>query len=440
MEAVILVGLQGAGQSSFYRERFFATHVRISLDLLKTRHRERRLLQACVETGQRFVVDNTNPTRAERAGLHPGRQGGRVPGRRLLLPLPSRGLHAAERAAARGPAGAVEGPPRDGGPDGTPRRGTKGSTNCTTSGSTRPAASWSRGGGMKLDELDGRMRAFEAALDPCVLPGVYMVARLDGRQFHPADQGGPPVRGPLRPPVPRHDAPDRRAPDDGLRAQGAYGYTQSDEISLLFGPDEDGFGRKLRKLLSVLSGEASTGSRCSWVRWPCSTAGSRSCPRSEHVVDYFRWRDEDAHRNALNAHCYWLLRKQGRAAGEADEELRGLSVSAKNELLFRHGINFNDLPPWQKRGSGLYWEEYERPGSNPLTGERVVARRRRIRHDLDLPVRTPTRRSSGICWHEASSRFPAAGHPAWRANPPGGYDVCHDNQGKNPHPAIGPGG
>ncbi len=67
MEAVILVGLQGAGKSSFYRERFFNTHQRISLDLLRTRHRERRFLQFCVETRLRFVVDNTNPTRADRA-------------------------------------------------------------------------------------------------------------------------------------------------------------------------------------------------------------------------------------------------------------------------------------------------------------------------------------------------------------------------------------
>ena len=66
MEAVIFVGLQGAGKSTFYRERFFATHVRLSLDMLKTRHRERRLLRACVEALQPFVVDNTNPTRAER--------------------------------------------------------------------------------------------------------------------------------------------------------------------------------------------------------------------------------------------------------------------------------------------------------------------------------------------------------------------------------------
>jgi predicted kinase len=66
VEAVIFIGLQGTGKSTFYKERFFATHLRINLDMLKTRHRERRFLQTCLETHQRFVVDNTNPTRAER--------------------------------------------------------------------------------------------------------------------------------------------------------------------------------------------------------------------------------------------------------------------------------------------------------------------------------------------------------------------------------------
>lgn len=67
MEAVLLIGIQGAGKSTFYCRRFFETHVRVSLDLLKTRHREARLLHMCLDTGQPFVVDKTNPTVAERA-------------------------------------------------------------------------------------------------------------------------------------------------------------------------------------------------------------------------------------------------------------------------------------------------------------------------------------------------------------------------------------
>lgn len=67
MEAIVFIGLQGAGKSSFYKDRFFTTHMRISLDLVKTRNRERQFLDSCLATGQRFVIDNTNPTRQERA-------------------------------------------------------------------------------------------------------------------------------------------------------------------------------------------------------------------------------------------------------------------------------------------------------------------------------------------------------------------------------------
>ena len=67
MEAIIFVGIQAAGKSTFYRERFFDTHIRINLDILRTRHRERILVRACVDTKQPFVADNTNVLAAERA-------------------------------------------------------------------------------------------------------------------------------------------------------------------------------------------------------------------------------------------------------------------------------------------------------------------------------------------------------------------------------------
>src|SRR4028118_312040 len=67
MAAVILIGIQAAGKSTFYRERFFDTHVRINRDMLKTKHREAVLLEACLRAKQPFVVDNTNVLAAERA-------------------------------------------------------------------------------------------------------------------------------------------------------------------------------------------------------------------------------------------------------------------------------------------------------------------------------------------------------------------------------------
>ena len=61
-----MCGVQGSGKTTLYRERFFDTHVRVSMDLLRSRAREAAFLTLCLETGQRFVVDNTNPTPADR--------------------------------------------------------------------------------------------------------------------------------------------------------------------------------------------------------------------------------------------------------------------------------------------------------------------------------------------------------------------------------------
>jgi len=77
MQLIILMGLQACGKSTFYRENFFYTHMRISLDMLKTRHRERELVTRCFELKQRLVIDNTNPTLEDRARyIEPAREHG----------------------------------------------------------------------------------------------------------------------------------------------------------------------------------------------------------------------------------------------------------------------------------------------------------------------------------------------------------------------------
>ena len=88
-EAIIFVGLQGAGKSTFYRERFFTSHLRLNLDMLRTRRREALLLAACIEGKISFVADNTNPTPEERARfIAPARAAGiRIVGYYFDIPL-----------------------------------------------------------------------------------------------------------------------------------------------------------------------------------------------------------------------------------------------------------------------------------------------------------------------------------------------------------------
>ena len=62
---ILFTGLQASGKTTFYRQ-FFSELVHVNLDTLHTRNKERLLLDECFASGVSFVVDNTNPTRADR--------------------------------------------------------------------------------------------------------------------------------------------------------------------------------------------------------------------------------------------------------------------------------------------------------------------------------------------------------------------------------------
>jgi predicted kinase len=77
MTAIILIGIPASGKTTFCKEQLFNTHVRLNLDMLKTRHREKLLLQACITAQQSFVIDNTNASPAERERfITPAREAG----------------------------------------------------------------------------------------------------------------------------------------------------------------------------------------------------------------------------------------------------------------------------------------------------------------------------------------------------------------------------
>ena len=69
-ELVILVGLQASGKSTFFRERFAATHEHVSKDLFRNNknpnRRQAQLIEASLKEGSPVVVDNTNPTVEDR--------------------------------------------------------------------------------------------------------------------------------------------------------------------------------------------------------------------------------------------------------------------------------------------------------------------------------------------------------------------------------------
>lgn len=241
---------------------------------------------------------------------------------------------------------------------------------------------------MKFNEFDQQMRIYETVNDHCVLPGVWMVARLDGRSFTKLTRETHQFEAPFD--VRFRDmmlcTVEHLIGECGFRV--VYGYTQSDEISLLFDLKETAFNRKTRKYNSVLAGEASA---CFSLKLQAHAVfDCRICelPSIATVVEYFQWRAADAHRNALNGHCYWMLRKQGDSVTEATGKMNKLPVSAKNEMLFQAGINFNDVPFWQRRGIGAWWDYQSKPGFNPVTQEEITTERRVLRWTVEQPEMT----------------------------------------------------
>jgi predicted kinase len=73
MEVVILIGLPGAGKSTFYRQRLASTHAHVSRDnFLNHRHPARRqaaLIEEALTGGRDVVVDNTNLRTVDRAPI-----------------------------------------------------------------------------------------------------------------------------------------------------------------------------------------------------------------------------------------------------------------------------------------------------------------------------------------------------------------------------------
>lgn len=238
---------------------------------------------------------------------------------------------------------------------------------------------------MKFDDLDKKMRIFETARDYCIMPGTYIVTRMDGRNFTRLTKEVYEFKAPFDEQFRDYMIETtKHLMNCGFKI--VYGYTQSDEISLLFHFEDNTFGRKTRKINSILAGEASAMFTKLLNGIACFDCRVSELPNKEAVIDYFHWRQSDAHRNSLNAHCYWALRKEGASYLDATNLLSGMSVANKNELLFNNGINYNDLPNWHKRGTGIYWKNFVKKGYNPKENIEVETIRRNLYVDLNIPM------------------------------------------------------
>lgn len=164
-------------------------------------------------------------------------------------------------------------------------------------------------------------------------------------------------------------------------------YHQSDEISILLTnydklTTQSWFDNNLQKIVSVSASLATAKfnevMRAKYPDKPLATFDSRAwvLPQDE-VCNYFLWRQQDATKNSISMVAQ---------ANFPHKELQGLNgVQLKDKLMLEKGVNWNDIPVWQKRGVCIVKETYPKMIELP-DGELKRFSRTRWNVDYNIPV------------------------------------------------------
>ncbi|KAI8980123.1 tRNAHis guanylyltransferase [Trametes punicea] len=220
------------------------------------------------------------------------------------------------------------------------------------------------------------VRNFELP-DP-LLPGTFMVLRVDGHAFHRLSAEHDFVKPNDERALQLMDHAARDVMSEFKDIVLAFG--ESDEYSFLFRKATALYNRREAKILSTITSLFTSSYVFNWPKYLSDTP-LKYCPSfdgriilypsAQHVRDYFSWRQADsksslsAHINNLYNTVFWaLVARGGQTTTEAHAALRGTVSSTKHEILFsRFGINYNDLPARFRKGSVLVRAEaHTKPG------------------------------------------------------------------------------
>lgn len=237
---------------------------------------------------------------------------------------------------------------------------------------------------MDSDTFDQKMRASECFHSLRCLPRAWIVLRLDGHGFTKFT-----ARAGFERPFDLKFQQYMRQTATTLLTElhGLYVFTESDEISLVFKRTWDLYDREVEKLVSISAGIASATFTLACQQPAYFDSRIWLGIDDAQVVDYFRWRQEDAARCALNGWCHWTLLHEGKTPAQAMEILSGKSLAFKTDLLLQREIDIDAIPSWQRYGTGMYWESYEKSGYDPKHERETVTQRRQLKMIEDLPTK-----------------------------------------------------
>ncbi len=259
------------------------------------------------------------------------------------------------------------------------------------------------------DPLGDRMKTYEMVeAGRRALPGELLLARLDGKAFHTFTRG---LERPFD--LRLHglmDATTRHL----IKESGALlGYTQSDEITLLFHtptPRSELFlGGRFQKLTSILAAMATACFNRRLAQELPEKADKQALfdcrawvvPSFEEAANTLLWREQDASKNSI---------AMAAQAKISHSDLHGKSTREMQELLLaRHGIDWNDYPARSKRGAWFHRVEVMRAFTAdeleqlpPLHAARTNPDLQVVRHDirlLEMPPFGRVKNRVGVIFH-----------------------------------------
>lgn len=268
---------------------------------------------------------------------------------------------------------------------------------------------------MDKTALDHRMEAYERAyVSNRAMPLIPTVARLDGKSFHTWTKG-------LDKPYDRDMIEIMQRTTKRLveESNAVIGYTQSDEITLIFENKNNDpnsqifFGGKLYKMISVLASmctaffndevtermqeiavknitsiqvKARLLSQKPLAFFDCRIF---QVPTKEEAVNCLIWREEDASRNSIQMAGH---------ANFSDTELHKKSTDQIQEMLFQNkGINWNDYKWFEKRGTYVRRKNLERayttkeldalpPKHEARTNPNLIIKRTAVEFMYNFPI------------------------------------------------------
>eukprot|EP00873_Tetraselmis_striata_P022803 jgi/Tetstr1/443067/TSEL_031125.t1 len=233
-------------------------------------------------------------------------------------------------------------------------------------------------------------------LDDALLPGCWIVLRLDGRGFTKFSTAHDFQKPNDERALNLMNACATAVMDEFTDMRLAYG--ESDEYSFALHKASKLYGRRASKLVSLVTSYFTANYVMLWPRFfstPLQSApmfdGRAVCyPTDDALRDYFAWRQADTHINNQYNTCFWALVKAGSAPADAQRTLKGTQTKEKNELLFeRFGINYNTLPDMFKKGSVIVRQKREVPSGKTRDDGTPVTRLRSIAAVLHVDLIAP---------------------------------------------------